>query len=140
MVRTCRATGWSTTSAATRAATGTPTCCSVPTPPGPANRRRCAARVARSLSRSARSATPSAHCWPPPPPREPPHHPLEDAMSRTLALLQAAYQRAGRDGVDAVVDLLDPQVEWLAAQPGRWDCHNRGQVLETFRRQYGHGV
>ena len=61
-------------------------------------------------------------------------------MSRTLALLQAAYQRAGRDGVDAVVDLLDPQVEWLAAQPGRWDCHNRGQVLETFRRQYDHGV
>jgi hypothetical protein len=32
-------------------------------------------------------------------------------MSRNLDLLRAAYQRAGRDGVDAVVDLLDPQVE-----------------------------
>jgi ketosteroid isomerase-like protein len=61
-------------------------------------------------------------------------------MSRTLDLLKAAYQRAGRDGVDAVVDLLDPQVEWLAAQPGPWDCHDREQVLETFRRQYEHGV
>jgi hypothetical protein len=30
-------------------------------------------------------------------------------MSRNLDLLQAAYQRAGRDGVDAVVDLLDPR-------------------------------
>ena len=61
-------------------------------------------------------------------------------MSRTLDLLQAAYQRAGRDGVDAVVDLLDPKVEWLAATPGPWDCHDREQVLETFRRQYAHGV
>jgi ketosteroid isomerase-like protein len=61
-------------------------------------------------------------------------------MSRNLDLLQAAYQRAGRDGVDAVVDLLDPQVEWLAAQPGPWDCHDREQVVETFRRQYDHGV
>jgi ketosteroid isomerase-like protein len=61
-------------------------------------------------------------------------------MSRNLDLLQAAYQRAGRDGVDAVVDLLDPQVEWLAATPGPWDCHDREQVLETFRRQYEHGV
>jgi hypothetical protein len=52
-------------------------------------------------------------------------------MSRTLDLLQAAYQRAGRDGVDAVVDLLDPQVEWIAAPPGPWDCHDREQVLET---------
>jgi ketosteroid isomerase-like protein len=61
-------------------------------------------------------------------------------MSRTLDLLQAAYQRAGRDGVDAIVDLLDPQVEWIAAQPGPWDCHDREQVLETLRRQYDHGV
>ena len=29
-------------------------------------------------------------------------------MSPTHDLLQAAYQRAGRDGVDAVVDLFDP--------------------------------
>ena len=61
-------------------------------------------------------------------------------MRRNLDLLQAAYQRAGRDGVDAVVDLLDPKVEWLAATPGPWECHNREQVLETFRRQYEHGV
>jgi ketosteroid isomerase-like protein len=38
------------------------------------------------------------------------------------------------------LDLLDPQVEWLAAQPGPWDCHDREQVIETFRRQYDHGV
>jgi ketosteroid isomerase-like protein len=61
-------------------------------------------------------------------------------MSRNLDLLQAAYQRAGRGGVDAVVDLLDPQVEWLAATPGPWDCHDPEQVLETFRRQDEHGV
>src|SRR5512132_3184689 len=61
-------------------------------------------------------------------------------MSRNLDLLRAAYQRAGRAGVDAVVDLLDPQVVWLAAQPGPWDCQDREQVLETFRRQYDLGV
>jgi hypothetical protein len=46
-------------------------------------------------------------------------------MSRNLDLLQAAYQLAGRDGV--------------AATPGPWDCHDREQVLETFRRQYDQG-
>jgi len=61
-------------------------------------------------------------------------------MSRNLDLLRVAYQRTGRDGVDAVVDLLDPQVEWLAAQPGPWDCHDREQVVETFRHQYDQGV
>jgi len=61
-------------------------------------------------------------------------------MSRNLDLLRAAFQRTGRDGVDAVVDLLDPQVEWIAAQPGPWDCHDREQVVEMFRRQYDHGV
>jgi len=61
-------------------------------------------------------------------------------MSRNLDLLRVDYQRTGRDGVDAVVDLLDPQVEWIAAQPGPWDCHDREQVMETFRRQYDHGV
>jgi hypothetical protein len=61
-------------------------------------------------------------------------------MSRNLDLLQAAYQRAGRDGVDAVVDLLDAYVEWLATEPGPWDCHDREQVLDTFRRQYDHGI
>jgi ketosteroid isomerase-like protein len=61
-------------------------------------------------------------------------------MSRNLDLLKATDQRDGRDGVETVVDLLDPQVEWLATTPGPWDCHNREQVLETFRRQYDHGV
>jgi len=61
-------------------------------------------------------------------------------MSRNLEVLLAAYQRAGQDGVDAVVDLLDPDVEWIAVEPGRWDCHDREQVLETFRHQYDHGV
>jgi ketosteroid isomerase-like protein len=28
----------------------------------------------------------------------------------------------------------------IAAQPGLWDCHDREQVMETFRRQYDHGV
>lgn len=61
-------------------------------------------------------------------------------MSSNLDVLLAAYQRAGRDGVDAVVDLLDPHVEWIAVEPGRWDCHDREQVLDTFRHQYDHGV
>jgi len=61
-------------------------------------------------------------------------------MSPNLEVLLAAYQRAGRDGVDAVVDLLDPHVEWIAVEPGRWDCHDREQVLDTFRHQYAHGV
>ena len=52
-------------------------------------------------------------------------------MSPTHDLPQAAYPRTGGDGVDAVVDLLDPRVEWLAAQHGPWDCHDREQVLET---------
>src|SRR5262245_30949326 len=52
-------------SPAMRAATGTPTYCSARRRPGPASRRRCAARAARSMRRSTRSAAPSAPCWPP---------------------------------------------------------------------------
>jgi hypothetical protein len=61
-------------------------------------------------------------------------------MSPNLDMLLAACQRAGRDGVDAVSDLLDRDVEWIAVEPGRWDCHDREQVLETFRHQYDQGV
>jgi ketosteroid isomerase-like protein len=61
-------------------------------------------------------------------------------MSPNLDILLAAYQRAGQDGVDAVVDLLDPTVEWIGVEPGRWDCHDREQVLETLRHHYDHGV
>ena len=61
-------------------------------------------------------------------------------MSRNLDWLQAACQRAGRDAVDAVVDLLNPQVEWIAAQPGPWNCHDREQVVETLRRECDHEI
>src|SRR5512133_4310031 len=61
-------------------------------------------------------------------------------MSRQPRPPPGPYQRAGRDGVDAVADLLDPQVVWLAAQPGPWDCQDREQVVESFRRQYVLGV
>jgi hypothetical protein len=49
-------------------------------------------------------------------------------MSRNLDLLEAAYQRAGRDGVAAIVDLLDPKVEWLAATPGPGNVAVRGPL------------
>jgi hypothetical protein len=49
---------------ATRAATGTATCCSVPRPPGPATRPPCAAPVLRSLTESSSSARPSTRSSP----------------------------------------------------------------------------
>jgi hypothetical protein len=59
-----RGPGWPATSRATRAATGTATCCLVPRPPGPATQPPCAAPVLPSSTKSSSSARPSTRSSP----------------------------------------------------------------------------
>jgi len=38
-----------------------------------------------------------------------------------------------------VEEILDRNVEWHATEPGEWDCHGRGEVMETLRERYEQG-
>jgi hypothetical protein len=43
--------------------------------------------------------------------------------------LRAAFARMMDEGPEAVVDLLDSEVEMLGPQPSPWDCHGRDAVV-----------
>jgi uncharacterized protein len=41
---------------------------------------------------------------------------------------------------DTLAELMDPGVEWLASEPGDWDCHDRRKVLATLLERQREGV
>jgi ketosteroid isomerase-like protein len=57
-----------------------------------------------------------------------------------IQALRTAFEDVGRWGPEALAQLLDPQVEWFGVEQGPWDCHDRGQVLQTIRQQLAPGV
>jgi ketosteroid isomerase-like protein len=57
-----------------------------------------------------------------------------------IQALRRAFEDVGRQGPEALAQLLDPQVEWFGIWQGRWDCHDRDQVLRTIRQQLTPGV
>jgi ketosteroid isomerase-like protein len=42
--------------------------------------------------------------------------------------------------LDRLAELLDPEVELLAAEPGPWDCHGRDAVIALLTRRRAEGV
>lgn len=52
-------------------------------------------------------------------------------MARARAGLEAWL----RGDVDALVPLLDPDVELLWWEPGDWDCHGKDEVIELLRER-----
>jgi ketosteroid isomerase-like protein len=57
-----------------------------------------------------------------------------------IQALRRAFEDVGRQGPEALAQLLDPQVEWFGIRQGPWDCHDREQVLRTIREQLTPGV
>jgi ketosteroid isomerase-like protein len=48
--------------------------------------------------------------------------------------------QAWRNGdFDTIEEILDPNVEWRAFEPGEWDCHDRNDVMRTLRARYDQG-
>jgi ketosteroid isomerase-like protein len=48
----------------------------------------------------------------------------------------AAWRRGDFETLEGI---LDPKVEWLAFEPGEWDCHGRDEVMRTLRERYDEG-
>ena len=57
-----------------------------------------------------------------------------------IQALRTAFEDIGRQGSEALAQLLDTQVEWFGIRQGPWDCHDREQVLRTIRQQLTPGV
>jgi ketosteroid isomerase-like protein len=40
---------------------------------------------------------------------------------------------------ETIEEILDPNVEWHATEPGKWDCHGRDDVMQTLRERHEQG-
>ena len=40
---------------------------------------------------------------------------------------------------ETIEEILDPNVEWHATEPGEWDCHGREDVMQTLRERHEQG-
>src|SRR5207249_5294842 len=40
---------------------------------------------------------------------------------------------------ETIEEILDPNVDWHATEPGEWDCYGRDDVIRTLRERYDQG-
>jgi ketosteroid isomerase-like protein len=61
-------------------------------------------------------------------------------VSSKLAEIAREGLEAWRKGdFETIEDILDPNVEWHATEPGESDCHGRDDVMQTLRERYEQG-
>jgi ketosteroid isomerase-like protein len=54
-----------------------------------------------------------------------------------VELVRRGYEAVLRGDLDAIRDILDPEVKWHAGDPtAEYACHNRAQALEFMRRNW----
>ncbi|HYT29896.1 MAG TPA: nuclear transport factor 2 family protein [Actinomycetota bacterium] len=41
---------------------------------------------------------------------------------------------------DTMLGMIEPDVEWIAFEPGPWDCHGRDQMERVMRERFHHGA
>jgi ketosteroid isomerase-like protein len=52
--------------------------------------------------------------------------------------VRRGFEAALRGDIDAISELLDPEVKWHGGDPSATDsCHNRAQALDVMRRALG---
>jgi ketosteroid isomerase-like protein len=54
-------------------------------------------------------------------------------------LARRGFEAAMRGDLDAVAQLLDPNVQWHGGDPGPWSCHSRSDVLQFIRQARARG-
>jgi ketosteroid isomerase-like protein len=59
--------------------------------------------------------------------------------SEALAIAGRGLDAWRHGDFETLEAILDPQVEWLAIEPGEWDCHGRDDVLRTLRERHEQG-
>ncbi len=55
-------------------------------------------------------------------------------------LIRAGFEAFLRGDIDALRELMDPDVQWLWYEAGSWDCHDRDKVLATLGERQREGV
>jgi ketosteroid isomerase-like protein len=61
-------------------------------------------------------------------------------MNSKPAVIAREGLEAWRKGdFETIEEILDPNVEWRATEPGEWDCHGRDDVMQTLRERYEQG-
>ncbi|MBS1860554.1 MAG: nuclear transport factor 2 family protein [Actinobacteria bacterium] len=60
--------------------------------------------------------------------------------SELLEVARPALEAWQRGDVEALADLLDPEVELTWWEPGEWDCHGRAEVLTLLRERAAEGA
>jgi ketosteroid isomerase-like protein len=55
-------------------------------------------------------------------------------------LVRAGLTAWASGNFERLADILDPDVELLAGEPGPWDCHGRDVVIGLLRQRHADGV
>jgi ketosteroid isomerase-like protein len=62
-----------------------------------------------------------------------------DVNSKPTEIAREGLAAWRKGDFGTVEEILDRNVEWHATEPGEWDCHGRGEVMETLRERYEQG-
>jgi hypothetical protein len=62
-----------------------------------------------------------------------------DVDSNPAAIAREGLAAWRKGDFGRVEEILDPNVEWYATEPGELDCHGRGEVMETLHERYEQG-
>jgi ketosteroid isomerase-like protein len=49
-------------------------------------------------------------------------------------LARPGFEAVARGDLEAIGELLDPNVQWHGGDPGPWSCHSRDDALDFIRR------
>jgi ketosteroid isomerase-like protein len=60
--------------------------------------------------------------------------------SANADLIRAGFEAFLSGDIDALRELMDPDVQWLWYEAGDWDCHGRDKVLATLGERQREGV
>jgi ketosteroid isomerase-like protein len=62
-----------------------------------------------------------------------------EVNSKSTDIAREGLEAWRKGDFETIEEILDPNVEWHATEPGEWDCHGRDDVMQTLRERYEQG-
>jgi ketosteroid isomerase-like protein len=59
---------------------------------------------------------------------------------QNVELARRGYEALRRGDVDAIFELLSPDVDWQGFEPGEGDCHNRAEAMSVIKERLEQGA
>jgi ketosteroid isomerase-like protein len=60
---------------------------------------------------------------------------LKEMTEQNVELARRGYEALLRGDVNAVYELLDPDLNWQGWEPGEGDCHNRAEAMSVIKER-----